>query len=108
MPTYEYVCENCKHELEIVQSFSEDALVRCPQCDDDGLRRRIFPAGIIFKGDGWYVTDNRSKQEKNSAKKDSEEGEKKQKSDTKATDGTSDNGESPKETKPAGTDGPTK
>ena len=108
MPTYAYVCDNCKHELEIVQSFSEDALVRCPQCDDDGLRRRIFPAGIIFKGDGWYATDNRSKQEKNSAKKDSEEGEKKQKSDTKSTDVASDSGGSTKETKTARTDGPTK
>ena len=61
MPTYSYVCDNCEHELEQVQSFSDDALERCPSCDEDGLRRRIFPAGIIFKGNGWYATDNRPK-----------------------------------------------
>ena len=86
MPTYAYVCDNCEHELEQVQSFSDDALERCPICDEDGLRRRIFPAGIIFKGNGWYATDNRPKTDKQAAKKDQEgtsgkKKEKKEKSD---------------------------
>lgn len=96
MPTYEYVCDNCEHELETVQKFSEDALVQCPVCDEDKLRRRIFAAGIIFKGEGWYVTDSRSKSEKKEAKKDNGEGGDSKKSE----DGKKDGGSKKSETKP--------
>ena len=57
MPTYEYACKACDHNFEIVQSFSEDSLTTCPQCEQDELRKVYNAAGIIFKGEGWHIKD---------------------------------------------------
>ena len=58
MPTYEYECKNCGHEMEAFQSMTEERLKTCPQCKKDTLHRLIgVGAGIIFKGTGWYCTD---------------------------------------------------
>lgn len=61
MPTYEYACRSCDHRFEIVQSFSEDTLTTCPECDREQLRKVYNAAGIIFKGDGWHIKDYASK-----------------------------------------------
>nr|WP_221315677.1 FmdB family zinc ribbon protein [Saccharopolyspora gloriosae] len=59
VPTYQYACTECDHRFETVQSFSEDSLTECPQCT--GRLRKLFNAvGIVFKGSGFYRTDNRS------------------------------------------------
>ncbi|MFD1940357.1 MULTISPECIES: FmdB family zinc ribbon protein [Nonomuraea] len=59
MPTYQYVCNDCGEPLEVVQKFSDDALTVCPNCE--GQLRKVFSAvGIVFKGSGFYRTDNRS------------------------------------------------
>ncbi len=58
MPTYDYVCDGCGHELVEFQSITADRLTRCPECGEEQLRRRIGAgAGIIFKGSGFYETD---------------------------------------------------
>lgn len=57
MPTYEYACKACDHNFEIVQSFREDTLTTCPECEQDELRKVYNAAGIIFKGDGWHIKD---------------------------------------------------
>jgi putative FmdB family regulatory protein len=58
MPTYEYQCKTCGHHFERVQRFSDAPLTECPQCSGE-IRRVIHPAGIVFKGSGWYITDSR-------------------------------------------------
>ncbi len=59
MPTYEYVCRECGHHLEVVQSFSDKALDTCEVCG--GQLRKVFGSvGIVFKGSGFYKTDSRS------------------------------------------------
>jgi putative FmdB family regulatory protein len=59
MPTYQYACTECGHSFEQFQSFSEDALTVCPQCD--GKLRKLFNAvGVVFKGSGFYRTDSRA------------------------------------------------
>ncbi|WP_061298714.1 FmdB family zinc ribbon protein [Herbidospora cretacea] len=59
MPTYQYACTNCGEQLEVVQKFTDDALTECPACA--GRLRKVFNAvGIVFKGSGFYRTDNRS------------------------------------------------
>ena len=59
MPTYQYACTACGHELEAVQSFSDAALTECPACG--GSLRKVFSAvGVVFKGSGFYKTDSRS------------------------------------------------
>jgi putative FmdB family regulatory protein len=59
VPTYEYVCTECGHTFEQFQSFSDDALRHCPECD--GRLRKLFNAvGVVFKGSGFYRTDSRA------------------------------------------------
>ena len=59
MPTYQYSCTECGHFFEQFQSFSEDSLTVCPQCE--GRLRKVFNAvGVVFKGSGFYRTDSRA------------------------------------------------
>lgn len=60
MPLYEYKCTECGLRFERRQHFSEAPIKICPECGGDVIRL-IQPAGIIFKGSGFYVTDNRAK-----------------------------------------------
>jgi putative FmdB family regulatory protein len=60
MPTYEYECTVCGQHIEVFQRFSEDPLTTCGVCG--GKLRKVFhPAGIVFKGSGFYATDSRAK-----------------------------------------------
>ena len=59
MPTYVYRCADCGEEFEYVQNFEDSALTRCQSCGGT-LKRLLFPPAVIFKGSGWYCTDNRS------------------------------------------------
>lgn len=59
MPTYQYACTACGHQLEAVQSFNDPALTDCPVCE--GRLRKLFSSvGIVFKGSGFYRTDSRN------------------------------------------------
>ena len=52
MPTYQYRCTD--------QRFTDDPLTHCPSCD--GNLRKVYSAvGVVFKGSGFYATDNRTK-----------------------------------------------
>ena len=60
MPTYEYICNECEHQFEAVQSFSDAAIDSCPKCQ--GLVRKIYNnVGVVFKGSGFYKTDSVAK-----------------------------------------------
>ncbi|MFD0582657.1 FmdB family zinc ribbon protein [Dactylosporangium darangshiense] len=59
MPTYQYACTECSHQLEAVQSFTDDALTVCPECQGR-LRKQFSAVGVVFKGSGFYRTDSRS------------------------------------------------
>ncbi|OLT27226.1 FmdB family transcriptional regulator [Nocardiopsis sp. CNR-923] len=57
MPTYQYACTECGAQMEVVQSFSDDSLTVCPECE--GRLRKVYSAvGIVFKGSGFYRTDS--------------------------------------------------
>jgi putative FmdB family regulatory protein len=58
MPLFEYQCENCGVRFERLQRKRGPAVKQCPECGGP-VRRLIQPPGIIFKGSGFYVTDNR-------------------------------------------------
>jgi putative FmdB family regulatory protein len=74
MPTYEYECTICGQHIEVFQRFSEDPLTTCGVCG--GRLRKVFhPAGIVFKGSGFYATDSRAKASSGTAStKDSDGG----------------------------------
>ncbi len=84
MPTYQYACTECGHAFDQFQSFSEDALTECPECQ--GRLRKVFNAvGVVFKGSGFYRNDSRDK--KSSALSSESKSESK-------SDSTSDSGKS--------------
>jgi putative FmdB family regulatory protein len=56
MPTYEYLCRTCSHRFETWQKMTDDPLTTCPECGGT-IRRVLFPAGVVFKGSGFYKTD---------------------------------------------------
>jgi len=58
MPTYEYRCSNCGEHTEAFQKMSDNALTTCPKCGKETLSRILSGgAGVLYKGEGWYVTD---------------------------------------------------
>ncbi len=58
MPIYEYECESCGVRFERLQSMRDEPVRQCPECS--GLVHKVLhPAGIIFKGSGWYITDSK-------------------------------------------------
>ena|SRR5688572_32138569 len=58
MPVYAYECKDCGVRFDRRQSFNDEALRVCPECEGS-VHRLIQPAGVIFKGSGFYSTDNR-------------------------------------------------
>lgn len=66
MPTYEYVCDECGAEHEIVQAMTDPTLTICPACDKPALRKVFTNVGVVFKGSGFYRTDSRSKSDSGS------------------------------------------
>lgn len=78
MPTYEYICEKCDQTFDFFQSIKDEPLKICPEekcCmkkwGKGKVKRAIGAgAGLIFKGSGFYITDYRSENYKQAAKKD--------------------------------------
>ena len=60
MPHYDYKCAKCGHIFEARQKITEEPLKHCPRCQGP-VKRLISPAGIVFKGSGFHVTDYRDK-----------------------------------------------
>ena len=58
MPIYQYHCPKCNLKFELKQSFSDESMVACPKCQN-GAKRLFSPVPVIFKGPGFYSTDNR-------------------------------------------------
>ena len=59
MPTYDYECKTCGHTFEVFQSMSEEPIKKCPLCANEVRRLIGGGLGVIFKGNGFYVTDNK-------------------------------------------------
>ena len=58
MPNYDYHCTSCGYTEEITQRMSENAITKCPNCGKETFERAITGgAGVLYKGEGWYVTD---------------------------------------------------
>jgi len=70
MPVYEYRCDACGKELEVMQRITESPLEECPSCDGR-LHRLISNTAFILKGTGWYATDYARKNTASSGGKES-------------------------------------
>ena len=94
MPTYEYRCKDCGDELEVFQSFHDEALTTCPACG--GTLRKLFGSiGITFKGSGFYKTDSRN----GSAKPKKEPAESSSTSESSSSDAKTSSGDSKSDSK---------
>lgn len=71
MPIYEYRCQSCNHDLEVMQKMSDPELSDCPACGQPQLKKLISAVGFRLKGSGWYETDFKKGNQKNVAKEDS-------------------------------------
>ena len=80
MPIYEYQCQACGKELEVIQKHTDAPLQDCPECGKASLKKKVTAAAFRLKGGGWYETDFKSGKKKNIAKADS-----KRKADKKAS-----------------------
>lgn len=64
MPLYEYRCEACGHQFEVIQKFSDAPVAECPKCSGAPVVKLLSSPAIQFKGDGWYITDYARKDQK--------------------------------------------
>jgi len=76
MSIYSYRCWNCGNEFYILQKMTDEPVMVCPKCKESTAKRIIGSCGLIFKGSGFYVTDNRSGEyaEKEKAEKEIKHG----------------------------------
>ena len=70
MPLYEYRCDACEHEFEVLQKISDEPLKHCPDCEQPQLRKLISAVGFRLKGEGWYETDFKKGKKRNIAESD--------------------------------------
>ena len=99
MPTYEYACQSCGHHLEVFQRFADDPLTVCGECGGP-LRKVFHPAGILFKGSGFYATDSRRSAAAKSGKSSDAKSSESKKTDSKG--GAGESGGEKKKAEPGG------
>ena len=111
MPIYEYRCQDCNHEFERMQKFSDPPVAACPACEGS-VQKLISRSAFHLKGSGWYVTDyarngdqKSDSTEKSASEKTTAEKATSDKSDTKAAtaSASSDSESKPAKKSPSGT-----
>lgn len=82
MPIYEYRCNQCGHIFEVMQKVNDSPITTCTECSGP-TSKIISPAGLVFKGSGWYITDYSSKDKaRDESSKKKEEGKTEEKKST--------------------------
>lgn len=61
MPTYKYKREDGT-TFEVRQGINDDALQECPETGQKVKRVITGGGGVVYKGDGFYVTDYKNKE----------------------------------------------
>lgn len=70
MPIYEYHCQSCGHEFEVMQKMSDPVIKQCPECGKKKVEKLISASRFELKGQGWYETDFKDKKPKSKKKED--------------------------------------
>ena len=65
MPIYEYKCLKCEHQFEVIQSFSDNPVENCPECNQKSIQKLVSAPSFRLKGGGWYETDFKTGSKKN-------------------------------------------
>jgi putative FmdB family regulatory protein len=66
MPTYDYICNECEHTLDVWQRITDDALTKCPECNQNTLIRQIGVCNVLFTGTGFPGDEMKDKSRLNS------------------------------------------
>jgi putative FmdB family regulatory protein len=77
MPIYEYACDDCGKQCEVIQKITDEPLSTCPECGGQ-IHKLISQTSFILKGSGWYVTDYASPERKKAQESDGSAGSKNQ------------------------------
>ena len=105
MPIYEYKCELCGHQLEMLKKIRDEPAKTCPACGGDGLRKLVSAAAFKLKGTGWYETDFKDKKTKKDDNKTPDKGntdtKKATESNSKSSESKSDSGTKASSKKPS-------
>lgn len=64
MPIYEYQCDQCGHQFDAIQKFSDEPLKDCPECQAPALKKLISAPSFRLSGSGWYETDFKTDKDK--------------------------------------------
>jgi putative FmdB family regulatory protein len=106
MPLYEYRCESCEHQFEVIQKFSDPHVSTCPKCASGPVVKLISSPAFTFKGTGFYITDYARKDQGKSGESSdkSEKAEKTDKADKADKSDKADRSDKGTESKPAASD----
>lgn len=72
MPIYEFQCQSCGNEVEVLQKISDDPLKDCAACGKSEMKKKVSAAAFRLSGSGWYETDFKSGKKKNLTDSDNE------------------------------------
>ena len=70
MPIYEFICNDCSYQEDLIRKISEPTTILCRKCDSQNFVKQVSAPNFKLKGSGWYETDfkNNSKETKNNNK----------------------------------------
>ncbi len=60
MPIYEYHCNQCDRDMEILQDITDDPRSECPKCQSTDFHKKVSVSSFRLTGSGWYKTDFQS------------------------------------------------
>ena len=69
MPIYEFICENCNYKEDLIRKISEPTIISCPECNGQNFIKQVSAPNFKLKGQGWYETDFKNKNDAKDSKK---------------------------------------
>jgi len=98
MPIYEFQCQACGTEIEVLQKISDPHPTNCESCGKAEMKKKVTAAAFRLSGAGWYETDfKEGDKKKNLTESNSDKKDQKKETSEKKTDKASDNSSSNKE-----------
>lgn len=94
MPIYEFQCQSCGNEVEVLQKISDAPLKDCSACGESTMKKMVSAAAFRLSGSGWYETDFKSGEKKNLSSNDDAKPKPADKKETKPTPAPASNGSS--------------
>ncbi|MEE9444303.1 MAG: zinc ribbon domain-containing protein [Cocleimonas sp.] len=95
MPIYDFQCQSCGNEVEVLQRISDDPLKNCEACGKPDMKKKVSAAAFRLSGAGWYETDFKKGKKKNLTQKDDKPSSNKKTEKTKVAEAKKSTSKSP-------------